>query len=415
MLAPGANTLYHVLLALAVVILCARTAGWICKRIHQPPVIGEVLAGILLGPSLLGRVAPTAMETLFPPPALGPLGIIAQLGVVLFMFLVGVELNLSSLGRQSRTAFVISVTSIIVPFVLGALLSVFLFKDLAPAGVTTTAFTLFVGVSLSVTAFPVLARILTDRGMQRTPLGAMALACAAFGDAAAWCLLALLVGVVRAQLHAAALTFVLTLVFIALMVVGIRPIVSRWVKHFNEPNGSDQPLMAGACIGLLASALATEWIGIHALFGAFLFGALIRHDSRVAELLHHKLYDFVVVMLLPAFFALTGLRTQIGLVEGTQWLTCGLIILVAFAGKFGGATLAARVCGQSWRDASALGILMNTRGLMELIVLNVGLDLGVISPRLFAMLVLMALVTTFTTAPILDRIMHRRWAPAGER
>jgi Kef-type K+ transport system membrane component KefB len=410
MQAPGANVLPHVLLALVAVIICARAAGAVCKRFHQPPVMGEIIAGILLGPSLLGQLAPSVMQNLFPPLAIAPLEILAQVGIVLFMFLIGVELDVEGMKKQSRSALTISITSMVVPFALGSALSFYLFRGFAPAGVSIEAFTLFVGVSLAVTAFPALARILTDRGLQRTPLGRMALVCAAMGDAAAWCLLAFVVGVVRAQLNAAVLTVVLTAVFVVVMAFVVRPVVNRWVDHYDKPNGSDQPLMAFACIGLLLAAVATEWIGIHALFGAFFFGALVRHDSRVAELLHHKLYDFTVVMLLPAFFALTGLRTQIGLVSGEHWLTCGLIILVAFAGKFGGAIFAARLTGQSWRDASSIGILMNTRGLMELIVLNMGLDLGVISPRLFAMLVIMALVTTLATAPILDHIMHRRWS-----
>lgn len=411
------STLYRLLLALVVVTLCARGAGAVCRRIHQPPVIGEVVAGILLGPSLLGLVAPGAMNSLFPPTVVTPLGMIAQLGVILFMFLIGVELNVSVLREQSRSALAISHASIVVPFVLGSALSLYLYPRLSSSSVSFTAFSLFLGVSMSVTAFPVLARILTDRGLHRSRLGVLALTCAAVDDATAWCLLAFVVGVVQARVGGAALTAALTIAYIAVMVWGVRPLVRWMLNRFeavdtNRQNG--QSLMAFASVGLLVSCLATERIGIHAIFGAFLFGALIPHDSRAAETLHVRLYDLVVVLLLPAFFALTGLRTQIGLVEGAHWVTCGLIVLVAFAGKFGGSSVAARLTGLTWRDAGALGILMNTRGLMELIVLNVGLDLGVISPRLFTMLVIMALVATFATAPILDRVTRKEWRSAAD-
>jgi Kef-type K+ transport system membrane component KefB len=320
-----------------------------------------------------------------------------------------VELNASSLRERSGSALAIAHASIVFPFVLGSALSLYLYPRLSTAAVPFTVFSLFLGVSMSVTAFPVLARILTDRSLQRSPLGEMALTCAAFADATAWCLLAFVVGVANSQIEAAGYTTLFTLLYLLAMVWLARPAIQKWVNAFESGGVSEQSLMVGASIGLLLSCLITERIGIHALFGAFLFGALIRHDSRAAQALHSKLYDFVVVMLLPAFFAMTGLRTQIWSVEGAHWLTCGLIIVVAFTGKFGGSTIAARISGQSWRDSAALGILMNTRGLMELIVLNVGLDLGVISPRLFAMLVIMALVTTFATAPILDLISHRSW------
>ncbi len=403
------NVLEHVLLGLFAVILAARLAGALCKRIHQPPVIGEVLAGIMLGPSLLGRFVPGAMAALFPNYVIPALGIIAQVGVVLYMFLVGLDLNTARLRERSHTALAISHASIVCPFVLGSILSLYLYPRLSTSDVPFTAFALFLGVSMSVTAFPVLARILTDRGVHRSRMGAISLTCAAVDDVSAWCLLALVVGVVHSRLGGAVLTAALTLIYIAGMFFVIRPLASRFVRWCEHEEAPGQQLMAVALISLLLSCLATEFIGIHALFGAFILGAVVPHDSRAAHVLTDKLNDFVVVMLLPAFFALTGLRTQIGLIAGVQWLTCGLIVLVAFAGKFGGTAIAARLTGLSWRDSSALGILMNTRGLMELIVLNVGLDLGVISPTLFAMLVIMAVVTTFTTSPILDRLISKEW------
>jgi len=405
----GPNVLAHVLLALAAVVGCARLFGAVCKRVHQPPVIGEVIAGIVLGPSLLGHFFPLVMTRVFPPEVVPPLGIIAQVGVILFMFIIGLELNTDRLQERTHAALAISHASIIAPFVLGSALSLQLYTRYSNASVPFTAFSLFMGVSLSVTAFPVLARILTDRQLHRTRMGTIALTCAAVDDVTAWCLLAFVVGIVHAQAGAALVTFSLTLLYIGFMFLIARPFVHRQVERFEQDKVSEQTLMAMACIALLLSCLATEWIGIHALFGAFLLGALIPHDSRASVILHHKLNDFVVVLLLPAFFALTGLRTQIGLVGPEHWLTCVIIILVASIGKVGGSALAGRLAGLSWRDAGALGVLMNTRGLMGLIVLSVGLDLGVISPRLFALLVIMAVVTTLATTPLLDRMATADW------
>jgi len=259
-----------------------------------------------------------------------------------------------------------------------------------------------------VTAFPVLARILKDRSLQKTPLGVMALTCAAVDDVTAWCLLALLVSVVQARIGGAFLTAALSVCFIAVMIFAVRPLVIRLVRH-QEPKGLTRGAMAVVCVGMLLSALVTEGIGIHAVFGAFLLGTLIPHDSSIARELRHKLEDIVLVLFLPAYFAFTGMRTQIGLVSGAEeWLLCGLIVLVASLGKLGGTLLAARYTGSGWREALSLGVLMNTRGLMELVVLNIGLDLKIVSPTLFAMLVIMALVTTLATSPVLNTIVGRK-------
>jgi len=401
----GANqphALLHLLLALATVIVVGRLLGCALAIIGQPPVIGEVVAGILLGPSLLGRLSPATMAFLLPPSVAPFLGVIAQLGVVLYMFLVGLELDIARLHAHARVTLAISHTGIVAPFLLGAALSLFVFPTLGPAGVPFTSFALFMGVSLSVTAFPVLARILADRGLTRTELGVIALGCAAAGDVTAWCLLAFVVGVAHARMGDGLLVCGLALGYIALMLVLIRPRAARFVARL-EDRAINSSIIAGVLATLLLSALATEAIGIHAIFGAFLLGAIIPHDSTLARDLTHKLTDAVTVLLLPAFFAYTGLRTQIGLVTGLDaWLTCGLIILLATLGKFGGSLAAGRWTGLDWHTAASLGILMNTRGLMELIVLNIGLDLGVISPTLFAMLVLMALITTVATTPVLQ-------------
>lgn len=406
---PPLNVFLHVLLALAVVIAAARAVGFVFRRLGQPPVIGEVIAGILLGPSLLGLVWPAASAYLLPASVAPFLSVIAQVGIVLYMFLVGLELNPAYLRRNPSTVLAISHASIILPFLLGAALSLLLYPLFATSDVPFTVFILFMGVSMSVTAFPVLARILTDRGMQQSRLGTIALTCAAAGDITAWCLLAFVISVAKARIEDAVQTVLLSLAFVALMLIVVRRVAVKLARREEREEGVSQGTMGIVFVALLLSAFATEWIGIHALFGAFLLGAVIPHDSRLARNLTHRLHDFVVVFFLPAYFAFTGMRTQIGLVSGwEQWLLCGLIIAVASLGKFGGTFIAARVTGFPARESAALGILMNTRGLMELIVLNIGLDLRVLSPTLFTMLVLMAIVTTVATTPILDRLNRGR-------
>jgi Kef-type K+ transport system membrane component KefB len=344
------------------------------------------------------------------------LGVVAKIGVVLFMFLVGVELDAGPIRRHPHSTLAISHASVIAPFVLGAALALVLYPHYATGTTSFTVFSLFIGVAMSVTAFPVLARILSDRRMQHTPLGVTAIACAAVDDATAWCLLALVSGVAAAQLGDVARTAALVAVYVMAMFVAVRPL-ARWLAaRVEQVAGPVSPTMLAVIMGLmLFSAVTTESIGIHALFGAFLFGTFIPHDSRLAAHVHARVQDLVVVLLLPIFFAFTGMRTEIGLL-GTprDWLFCGLIVVVATAGKFGGSFVAARLSGLGWRDASAIGVLMNTRGLMQLIVLDVGLDMGILSPTLFTMLIIMALVTTFATAPMLDLLIGRRVELPGE-
>jgi Kef-type K+ transport system membrane component KefB len=410
-----ADVLLHVLLALVVVIVAARICGALCKHFRQPPVIGEVIAGILLGPSLLGRISPMAMNFLLPPSVAPFLSIIAQIGVILFMFLVGLELDTSQLKHRTHVTVAISHASILVPFVLGTVLALWLYPVLSTSDVPFTIFALFLGVSLSVTAFPVLARILTDRGIQKTYMGIVALTCAAVDDVTAWCLLAFLMAVAKARVSSAFVTFGFTGLYLGFMLIIVRPLVFRAVRAQELRKSVSQNAVALVFVGLLLSTLATEAAGIHAIFGAFLLGAIIPHDSRLALDLTHKLEDLVVILFLPAFFAFTGMRTQIGLVQGTsQWLLCGVILTTASIGKFGGSFVAARIAGLTNRDAASLGILMNTRGLMELIVLNLGLDLHILSPTLFAMLVIMAIVTTFATTPILHLLTREVAKPNAE-
>ena len=411
------GALVHVLVAMIAVIAAARVLGAVFRRIDQPPVVGEMVAGVLLGPSLLGRFAPRVSEFLFPSAVVPHLQVIAQIGVLLFMFLVGLELDTKLLQKRSGVTVAISLGSILVPLALGASSAFVVYPRLAPPHVPFGTFALFLAISLSVTAFPVLARILADLGLSRSDLGVLVLTCAALGDVAAWCLLALVVSVARSNAGELVRTLGLTAVYVVSMLWVVRPVVARLVARQELVKGVTPETTALAFVGLLASALATEYAGIHALFGAFLFGAIIPHGSHLAQRLVDSLSTLVVTLFLPVFFAVTGLRTQIGLVEGAEhWLLCAGLVLVACLGKFGGSAVAGRVSGLGWRDAASVGVLMNTRGLMELIVLGVGLDLGVISPALFAMLVLMALVTTIATTPLLVRLQRDgRLASAGQR
>ena len=400
-------SLLQVLLALVVVIIAARVVGALFRMIRQPPVVGEVVAGILLGPSLLGRAAPRVSEALLPAAVAPSLQIIAQIGVLLFMFMVGLELDTALLRKRTYATLAISHASIVVPFVLGAVSALVVYPRFGLPEVPFDTFALFLGVSLSVTAFPVLARILSDQGLTRTELGVIAISCAAVDDVTAWCLLALLVSVAKASSTEALRTLALTAAYVAGMLVLVRPLVGRLVAKQELRKKVAPDATALVLVGLLLSALASEYAGIHALFGAFLLGAIIPHGSLLGRSLLAKLEDWVVMLLLPAFFAYTGLRTRIDLVNGLEgWLFCAGLTVVASVGKFGGSFGAGRLAGLGWRDAAAVGVLMNTRGLMELIVLNVGLDLGVISPTLFAMLVLMAIATTFATTPLL-RLLER--------
>jgi Kef-type K+ transport system membrane component KefB len=409
--------LVKVLLALTIVIITARMMGMLFRRLDQPAVIGEVIGGILLGPSLFGRIAPETAAFLLPADAAPFLSIISQLGVILYMFLVGLELDLGVLRTRARATLAISTASIVAPFALGVALASGVYQAYAPASVGFIPFALFFGVSLSITAFPVLARILGDHALQRTPMGVMALTCAAINDAIAWCLLALVVGVTEATTGGAIVTIGLTAAYIGLMLTVGRRLMARAVPRLDASITVGEQSLTLVLVAVLLSAVATEFIGVHAIFGAFLLGAIIPHGSAIAKHVRERIEDVVRVMLLPAFFAFTGLRTEVGLMQGLDdWLMCLLVIAVASAGKFGGATLAARFAGLDWRDSAALGILMNTRGLVELIVLNIGLDVGVLSPRLFTMLVMMAIVTTIMTSPILMSLLRKRpWVEAARQ
>lgn len=415
--ASGAGQPHGVLLLLiqlVVIIVCSRLLGLLFRSIRQPLVIGEIVAGIMLGPSLLGQVSPALAAWLFPPDSTVYLHLLAQIGLIFFMFLVGLQFNPRELHGQVHAAVLISHAGIIIPFGLGMLLAVAVQRTLAPAQIPLSSFSLFMGVSMSVTAFPVLARILSEHNLHQTRLGSIALTCAAVDDITAWCLLALVVAIVRSGSVLAALpTMVFSMIYIALMLSIGRRALAWLVDRIERRCQGQLPQSAVALLlaGVLCSAGITELIGIHALFGAFLFGTIVPRQGAGIVQLGGKIEDLTAAVLLPLFFAYTGLHTELRLLTTVgAWVTCGVLILVASLGKFGGSLLASRLVGIGWREAAMLGVLMNTRGLMELIVLNIGLEIGVISPRLFTMLVLMALVTTLLTAPILSVLSARpRW------
>ncbi|MEA5625087.1 cation:proton antiporter [Nostoc sp. UHCC 0251] len=393
-----------VLVEVLIVIGLSRLVGLGFRSIKQPLVIGEIVAGIMLGPSLFGLVAPDVAVTLFPPETIPFLNVLSQVGLIFFMFLIGLELNPKYLNSQLEVAILTSHVSILVPFSLGTLLAVILYPLVSNASVSFTAFALFLGAAMSITAFPVLARIITENNLQGTRLGTLALTCAAVDDVTAWCLLAVAIAVARTGDFAGAIpTIIASIVYIGLMLTAGRWFLQRLAKHYLRAGRLSQLLLAGIYMGVVASALITELIGIHLIFGAFLLGAAMPKNEDLVRELAIKTEDFVLIFLLPIFFAYSGLRTQIGLLNRPElWLLCALVLGVAIAGKYVGTYVAARVSGISKREASALGWLMNTRGLTELIVLNIGLELGVISPLIFTMLVIMALVTTFMTSPLLE-------------
>lgn len=408
------DALYHnlthplaiLLVQIITIIFVARLFGWICKKIGQPSVIGEMIAGIVLGPSLVGTLFPEYSALLFPAASLGNLQFLSQIGLILFMYVVGMELDLGVLKNKAKDAVIISHASIIIPFTLGLVLAYFIYENFAPAGVEFASFGLFLGIAMSITAFPVLARIVQERGLHRTRIGALVITCAAADDITAWCILAAVIAIVKAGSFVSSLYIIgLAIGYVFLMLWVVKPFLKRIGDLYSHKESITKPVIAIFFLTLLLSSYTTEVIGIHALFGAFMAGAIMPENMRFRSIFIEKVEDVSQVMLLPLFFVFTGLRTQIGLLDDPYlWKVCGLIIAVAVVGKFVGSALTARFVGQNWRDSLTIGALMNTRGLMELIVLNIGYDLGVLSTEIFSMMVIMALATTFMTGPALDLI-----------
>ncbi|QNL50176.1 cation:proton antiporter [Olivibacter sp. SDN3] len=394
------------LLQIITIILVARIFGYFCKKIGQPSVIGEIVAGIFLGPSIVGYYFPEFSVFLFPESSLGNLGVMSQIGLILFMFVVGMELDLKVLRNQAHEAVVISHASIIFPFALGVLFAYFIYESMAPEGINFISFALFIGISMSITAFPVLARIVQERGLTRSRLGSIVITCAAADDITAWCILAAVIAIVKAgSFLSAGYTILLAVAYVFVMLRFVRPFLRRIGDIYTNKEALSKPIVGIFFVTLLLSAWCTEVIGIHALFGAFMAGVIMPANVKFRNVFVDKVEDVALVLLLPLFFVFTGLRTQIGLLnEPGMWKLCIVVILVAVTGKFLGSALAARFVGQNWHSSLTIGALMNTRGLMELVALNIGYDLGVLSPEMFAMLVLMALITTFMTGPALDLI-----------
>ncbi|HEV8119886.1 MAG TPA: cation:proton antiporter [Candidatus Polarisedimenticolia bacterium] len=417
------------LVQLLVVLGVARLAGFLGQRLGQPRVIGEMVAGILLGPSLLGWLRPGWMHVLFPEGKMAPLMSLSNLGVILFMFVVGLHLDGDLLRRRAASAVAVSQASIVLPFLLGIAIAPWLHPQLAGEGVKLVPFALFLGAAMSVTAFPVLARILTEKKMLGTPVGSITIAAAAVDDVSAWCLLAVVVAVARGAGAGGRLLFMVVpaCAYVMGMLLLVRPVLRLWQRRRQrrreaaiaagrEAESEGRAAAGAEAIGAsvllaLGSALATEMLGVHALFGAFLAGAIVPREDGLARDLAGRLEGMVATVLLPLFFASTGLRTQIGLLHGSLWLVCAGIVAAAVLGKVGGAAAAARFTGMPWRASLAVGVLMNTRGLMGLVILSVGLEIGVLSPALFVMMVVMALVTTIMASPLLVLLTPR---PAGE-
>jgi len=399
--------LFTLVLQITVILAVCRLTGSLFRRFHQPRVVGEMFAGILLGPSVLGWMAPQVSAYLFPSSSLGFLNALSQVGVVIFMFLVGLNIDPKKLKHQSHAAVLVSHVSITAPFVLASLLALYLYPRLSDASVSFTNFALFMGAAMSVTAFPVLARILTERDMMKSSLGNIAIACAAVDDVTGWCILAYIVVLIRSAHQATSIWVTLggIVLFAAVMIYGVRFLLRGLERTFHKYGEISENRMAFLLLLALASALCTERLGIHLLFGSFLMGAIMPKEPKFVRYVLDRFETITITLLLPLFFAFTGLRTNIGLLSGpSMWFYCALIILVATGGKLGGSTIAGWLSGMPLRDAAGLGTLMNTRGLMELVILNIGLDIKVISPALFSMMVLMALFTTFMTTPVLELI-----------
>lgn len=394
------------LLQIITIILTARIFGSICRKIGQPTVVGEILAGIFLGPSFIGMYFPEFSSFIFPTQSLGNLQFLSQIGLILFMFIVGMELDLKVLKNKGHEAVVVSHASIVFPFALGVLLAFYIYTEFAPRNIPFHSFGLFLGIAMSITAFPVLARIVQERGLSKTKLGALAITCAAADDITAWCILAAVIAIVKAGTFTSALfTIGISIVYVIVMIRLVQPFLKKIGDIYSNREGLSKPIVAVFFGTLIISSYTTEILGIHALFGAFMAGVMMPPNMNFRSLFIEKVEDVSIVLLLPLFFVFTGLRTEINLMDNAAiWGVCALIILVAVIGKFMGSALAAKFVGQSWHESLSIGALMNTRGLMELVVLNIGYDLGILTPEVFAMMVIMALVTTAMTGPALNII-----------
>lgn len=406
------HTLEHpfamLILQIVIILATSRLFSYLFRKIGQPTVIGEIIAGIFLGPSILGYFFPETMLFLFDPKSLPPIQLLSQIGLLLFMFIIGMELDLSVLKNKGRSALTISHVTIAFLYFLGVVIAYFTYQDYAGEKVHFHVFALFMGIAMSITAFPVLARIVQERGLNRTTLGSFIITIAAIDDITAWCILAAIIAIAKAGNAMSALFVIVTaFLYAALMWKGIRPLLHKMGEVYVSKENLNKTVVAVIFLIVLLSAYTTEMIGIHALFGAFFAGVIMPQNSSFKEIFTEKIEDISSVLLLPLFFVSTGLKTQIGLINSPQaWAVCAIVIAVAIGGKLIGASLSARFLGLSWKHALMIGTFMNTRGLMELVVLNIGYDLGILSPKIFAIMVLMALSTTFMTGPALNFIEY---------
>lgn len=404
------NNLHHplatLLIQIIVVLMAVHLFNFLFKRIGQPGVIGEIVAGIVLGPSLLGKFFPETFDFIFPTESLTNLELVSQIGLILFMFFIGMELDFKMLKNKINETLVISHAGILVPFLLGVVASFWIYEEYAAEYTSFMPFALFLGISMSITAFPVLARIIQERNMSKSSVGILSIASAANDDVTAWCLLAVVIAIVKAGTVTGALyTIALTVLYIVLMFAVVRPFLKKVGEVYANKETINKLFTGFIFLVLIISSTATEILGIHALFGAFMAGVVMPPNIGFRKVMMEKVEDIALVFFLPLFFAFTGLRTEIGLINTPElWFTCLFLVVVAIAGKLGGCTIAARLVGENWKDSLTIGTLMNTRGLMELVALNIGYEMGVLPPSIFVILVLMAIVTTFMTTPILHFI-----------
>ena len=394
------------LLQIIVILFTCRIFGWIFNKMGQPTVIGEITAGILLGPSILGHFFPGTSGFLFPLESLSNINLLSQFGLILFMYVIGMELDISIVKKKIRETIIISHTSMIVPFFLGMVTAYFIYDTYAYEDTPFLPFALFIGIAMSITAFPVLARIIQEKKLTRSHLGTLALASAANGDITAWCLLAVVVAISQAgSMLSAVYNIIFAVAYIVIMFFVVRPILRMIGNLYYNKEVVDKFLVTGMFLLIIISSFLTELLGLHALFGAFIAGVIMPENQRFRKIITEKVEDVALILFLPLFFASTGLRTEIGLLNSVEmWYLCGIFIVVAVAGKMGGTIISARFAGENRKDSWLLGALMNTRGLMELVVLTIGYELKILPPPIFVMLVLMTLVTTFMTTPLLSFI-----------
>jgi Kef-type K+ transport system membrane component KefB len=411
----GLNVFFHLLvediqspfgillLQIAVILVFCRIFSGIFMLMRQPVVVGEILAGIVLGPSILGHWFPQISGFLFPLDSLGNIGLLSQFGLILFMFVIGMELDIGQVRKKLKETILISHASTIVPFFLGMLAAYFLYDKYADRSTPFLSFALFIGIAMSITAFPVLARIIQEKGFAKSHWGTISLASAANGDITAWCLLAVVIAIVQAgSMMSAVYNILFSVLYLLGMFLIVRPFLKMVGQVYHNEEVIDKRLVAFLFLILILSSFLTEILGLHALFGAFMAGVIMPTDIKFRKIMSEKVEGVALSLFLPLFFVSTGLKTEIGLLNTPDlWSVCGMLILIAIVGKFGGAALSARFTGEKWKHSLYIGALMNTRGLMELIILTIGYEMNILSPPIFVMLVLMTLVTTVMTVPLM--------------